>query len=772
MNAIRNSLTRFSLGLLNKLGLAMRAKLIVIFLLVKVVPLILTAAVAWQQFTLRSEDLRAIAVSDSAAALKRSSVENIELMFTDTALRIAEFLYKRDYDILYPATLKPSEKAYRLFINQVEKLLIKPGRLEPALDGLSRGRIGPPVPYCPSEANGFSRRGLGFVTIGSGLESFTRPARATETKLIKTVESNLNATFVQPAAATLALIVIVVLIVAWRASFPANSIKNLIAGISKFRRGERQFRFQITRRDEFGALAYSFKDMADSLVDSVKTPLCVIGLDCNIIYMNKCGLALCKKTPEEVVRTDYGLISIYPLKSRYCPITALEEGREPDIVYMEDNERYYKGRANYLLDRHGQKTGYIIESIEVTEMVAKQHQLEEAMNAANQANAYKGEFLARMSHEIRTPMNAIIGLTNIIKEALEQNSTKSVPNLAEIKDYVRQIEASSQHLLCLLNDILDISKIEAGKISLYLETMNLEELAATVVSIIKPRCAEKNVELTAVCEPFQPTAFLSDPLRLRQVLINLLGNAVKFTPSCGRVEFKISRQDRQNKRALLKFTVSDSGIGMSPETLATIFQPFEQGGGLITSRYGGTGLGLSISRHIVNLFDSDIEVESRLNEGSKFSFAIWLEELETSPAQPPGPAVKPIDLFRGRKALLVDDVELNRKVARAMLKSTGLAIDEASDGLSALKKFEQSPIGGYDVILMDVQMPAMDGYQTSLAIRALSRADARAVPIIAQTANAFKADIDKALESGMNAHIAKPLKLDKLLEMLAKFIAR
>ena len=222
--------------------------------------------------------------------------------------------------------------------------------------------------------------------------------------------------------------------------------------------------------------------------------------------------------------------------------------------------------------------------------------------------------------------------------------------------------------------------------------------------------------------------------------------------------------------ARVSFIVSDTGIGISEDALPKLFQRFEQGGRDISRQYGGTGLGLAISKRIVQLLGGDIAVKSKEGEGSEFSFEIWLPETEEQVQAAPVSA-DPKGRFKGKKVLLVDDVELNRKIARAMLKVTGIAVDEAVDGEEALRKFEQSPEHGYDMVLMDVQMPVMDGYQASSAIRALDRDDARKVPIIALTANAFKEDIDKALQAGMNAHIAKPIKPDKIVEIMSKHMA-
>ncbi|MDR3038452.1 MAG: response regulator [Candidatus Adiutrix sp.] len=625
--------------------------------------------------------------------------------------------------------------------------------------------------YAPSAANGYSRRGFGFVAIGSELEFFTSPAHETEERLVGTIGGKLKDALTQLLATTVVLVILVVVAAVWMALFLTNRITGLIRGISRFRSGERQFRFHSLVRDEFGTLANSFDEMADSIDASVKHSLCITDLDLKIIYINEYGLEMINKPLDELIGTSYLDSSIYPAESPYGPIAALQEGREAETYFIEAENRYLKGVANYLYDKDGVKTGYIIESLDVTEMVCRRLELEKAMNEAQRANQHKGEFLARMSHEIRTPMNAIIGLSGIVRKSLDGMAAgNGTAEMAEVKDNVRQIEASSQHLLGLLNDILDLSKIEAGKIELSEEVVDLSRLAATVTSIIKPRCDEKNIRFEAEVDSFAPLAFLTDPLRLRQVLINLLGNSVKFTPELGRLEFSIKRKDRRAGETLVEFVVRDTGIGISESALASIFQPFEQGGGQTAGRYGGTGLGLTISRHIVRLFGGDIAVKSQEGEGSEFSFSLWLRETEARLPDEVA-AADPTGRFTGRRMLLVDDVDLNRKIVRAMLKATGLEIEEAEDGLAALEAFRKAPENAYDLILMDVLMPNLDGYQATRAIRALERSDARSVPIVALTANAFREDIDRALAAGMNAHLAKPVKRENLVEVMFRFLA-
>ncbi len=445
---------------------------------------------------------------------------------------------------------------------------------------------------------------------------------------------------------------------------------------------------------------------------------------------------------------------------------------EEEITFADGHKEIVDAVRTPIFDARDQLVGLLGVARDVSrrvsvenELRATQLELESAVNAANKANESKSEFLARMSHEIRTPMNAIIGMANISRRKLES----APPPVDDIKAHVRQIEVSSQHLLGLLNDILDISKIEAGKIELAEEVFDLPKLVDNVASIIRPRCTEKNIVFDVAVEGMEVNFCRSDPLRLRQVLINLLGNAVKFTPECGRVEFRVTQTQSSETDVRVCFAVHDTGIGIPEKNLSLLFQPFEQGGGNITRHYGGTGLGLSISRSIVNLLGGDIAVNTKESVGSSFSFTISLPKAEAATSAVPSAC--PTDALKGKKALLVDDVDINRIIVIEQLSSTGMIIDEAEDGHVAVEMFKDSSDGYYDIIFMDVQMPHMNGYQAASAIRsAPGRADSLTVPIVAMTANAFKEDVDKALACGMNAHLAKPLEQDKLMELLAQLL--
>jgi signal transduction histidine kinase/HAMP domain-containing protein len=640
------------------------------------------------------------------------------------------------------------------------------------------------IPYYTGNY-GRTRRGFGFVALGAGLEDFQRPAM--ETKMVvdqviaqanssltraafeaqQAVSRNLLRTTLSLSLSAGLMILLVVLIAIWMASAFTRSIERLNQGISRFRGGERHFRFNAPIQDELGTLASAFDEMADSLSAADRGPITIVDMDLNIIYANRETLEMAHTTLENIIGKPYADFSIYPLAdSRYNPITALREDREAEILYLQDGDRYVRGRASYLTDKDNKSIGYIVTTTDVTEMVNQQKLLEQAVADANQANEHKGEFLARMSHEIRTPMNAIIGMTNIVKKQLGD-----VPGVTpEVIANVGQIEASSQHLLGLLNDILDISKIEAGKIELSHESVDLLKLVNTVVTIIKPRCDEKNINFVSAFEFPQDRSYISDPLRLRQVLINLLGNAVKFTPPYGMILFTVKRIDSAEGKSLISFSVRDTGIGIAEEARDALFRPFEQANRQISQKYGGTGLGLAISRSIVQLFGGDIAVKSRLDEGSEFSFDLWFTEAEAEVVQEVR-VENASQSLRGRRALLVDDVAINRIIALSLLEDTGMEIDEAEDGTDAVRQFVSTEPYTYDIIYMDIQMPNMDGYQATQAIRALDRPDSKTVPIVALTANAFKDDIDKAMSHGMNAHLSKPMEPDKVLEVTLRLLS-
>ncbi len=523
-------------------------------------------------------------------------------------------------------------------------------------------------------------------------------------------------------------------------------------------------------------------------------------------------------------------------------------------------------------------------------------EVEAARQAAVEANRAKSDFLSSMSHDIRTPMNAIMGLTTI--------ASANIDNKEAVKDSLRKITLSSRHLLGLINDILDMSKIESGKISLTMAEISLRELMENLLNIIQPQIKSHRHKFDVVLENISSENVYCDGVRLNQILLNLLSNAVKYTEEEGCIRVNISQESspKGDKWVRTNFRVADNGIGMSPEFLENIFDSFSRADSYNVHSIEGTGLGMSITKHIVDLMDGSISVESRLGEGSTFFVTLDFERVtqkEQSRVLPPlntlvvdddeplclsavetlkemgikadwtqsgEEAVKmvsqrstglqpynvvlldwqmpgmdgietarrireqvgediPILLitaydwseiedearkagvngflskplfestlrcglmhyigddgdtaeptredttdFTGRHILLAEDNDINWEIAQNILSISGFVIDRAEDGLECLQMFEKTEPGYYDIILMDIRMPRMDGYQSTKSIRALQRSDAQSIPILAMTADAFNEDIQHCMEIGMNGHIAKPLDFKALLRMIGNFI--
>ncbi|MDR0222391.1 MAG: transporter substrate-binding domain-containing protein [Oscillospiraceae bacterium] len=380
-------------------------------------------------------------------------------------------------------------------------------------------------------------------------------------------------------------------------------------------------------------------------------------------------------------------------------------------------------------------------------------------NEARIASKAKGEFLARMSHEIRTPLNAIIGMSEVAK--------KSVSDNAKALSSVNRIIFSSRHLLGIINDILDMSKIESGKLEITREPFSVMEAYNEVYGIISQRCLEKNIKFTCDINGRDDMTVVGDKLRVNQVLINLLGNAVKFTEQGGEVVLSIKIFGESDGEINARFEISDNGIGMTEEQRRRLFQPFEQADATIASRFGGTGLGLSISQNLIKMMGGEIKVESAPGKGTKFYFELMFPKgrAEESVREQNGNAD-----FSGSRILLAEDIEINRFIIKELLSETGMVIDEAENGEKAVEMFGKSANGYYNLILMDIQMPVMDGYEAVREIRKLKRGDAASVPIVAMTANAYNEDVRRAIEAGMNSHLAKPIDIDAVMKTLKKFL--
>ncbi len=392
----------------------------------------------------------------------------------------------------------------------------------------------------------------------------------------------------------------------------------------------------------------------------------------------------------------------------------------------------------------------------------KQKELEQALEAAKEASAAKGRFLANMSHEIRTPMNVIIGLSSIIKE--------EAANQEVVLENAERLEAFSKYLLSLLNDVLDMARVETGSTSLNKQEFSMEQYWKAVNTIGESQAKKAGVHYIFKQEAGMQKYYIGDAVRLQQILINLISNAIKFTPRDGSVTVYVKQLEQKNQRAKIQMQVIDTGIGISKEFLPKLFQVFSQEHDATTSSYGGSGLGLSIAKNFAKLMEGDITVDSTEGEGTTFTVTVWLEVPEVLCKKDLKEKVIETEKLNGKRILLAEDHPVNTIVAKRLLEKQKIEVVHAENGKKAFDLFAESKENSFDAILMDVRMPVMDGIAATKEIRALSRADAKKIPIIAMTANAFDEDKQQTYEAGMNAHLAKPIDPMKLYETLVEYI--
>ena len=428
---------------------------------------------------------------------------------------------------------------------------------------------------------------------------------------------------------------------------------------------------------------------------------------------------------------------------------------------------YFSIRLSPTFDDNGDLSGILILAHDITQMHNANVQAEEATRA-------KSNFLANMSHEIRTPMNAVIGMTGIGKTSSD----------IERKNYCfNKIEEASTHLLGIINDILDMSKIEANKFELTTGEFIFEKIVQRAINVVNFRMDEKHQTLSVVIDKNIPNTLICDDQRLVQIMTNLLGNAVKFTPEGGFISLKAKLIDESDGIYKIQFEVADTGIGISPEQKARLFTSFQQAESNTVRKFGGTGLGLSISKSIVEMMGGKIWVESELGKGSTFCFTVNVQTPLSQSAATDiinenfGKDRQSADIranipdYSGKCILLAEDIEINREIALAMLEDTKLEIDCAENGSEAVSMFCRAP-EKYKMILMDVQMPEMDGYKATQCIRSLTLPQAKTIPIIAMTANVFNEDVDRCLAAGMDGHIGKPLDYCRMMEVLDDYVGR
>jgi signal transduction histidine kinase len=384
--------------------------------------------------------------------------------------------------------------------------------------------------------------------------------------------------------------------------------------------------------------------------------------------------------------------------------------------------------------------------------------LEKAAEEARNANAAKSEFLAHMSHDIRTPINGIIGMTNM--------ALKNKQDQDKVQECLDKISDSSDHLLTLVNDVLDMSAIERGKVTIAHEPMNMVDFIDDCMSIIDGQLVGRKITFVKEYDNLPHPFVYGDELHMRQIFINILGNAVKFTPDGGTITFRAQEISGYGEQVTYQFEFEDTGIGIREEFQEKIFEAFSQESDNSRTHYHGTGLGMAITKKYLDLMGGDITVKSRLGEGSCFTVTVPLDIAHDYKMEQPEEA--PVDLT-GMRVLLVEDNELNMEIANDILTDEGIIVSEAENGQLGVEAFEASEPGGLDAILMDIMMPVMNGHEATRAIRASSHPDAKTIPIIAMTANAYQEDVEKALAAGMNAHIAKPIDIDLLLSVLGEY---
>ena len=450
-------------------------------------------------------------------------------------------------------------------------------------------------------------------------------------------------------------------------------------------------------------------------------------------------------------------------KSDYLRGLLNQEQREWDYAYL--HQKTGERRWFHIVAMGTEVAGrqkYILVLSDRTEGKRKNQALQEAVRAAESANRAKSTFLSNMSHDIRTPMNAIVGFSVL---AINNMDSKE-----RVRDYLEKILSASNHLLSLINDILDMSRIESGKIQLEQTEVNLKEVLADIKTILSGQVQEKQLKLYVEAVDLWNEDVYCDKTRLNQVLLNFLSNAVKFTPAGGNITLRLRQLPGKEKgRGSYEFRIIDNGIGMSPEFAQRIFEPFERERTSTVSRIQGTGLGMAIAKNIVDMMGGTIEVHSEPNKGTEFVVNLPMtlqaekphrQDNQDTPETPEKPD------FTGKRILLAEDNALNQEIALAILSQYGLTVDPVENGAEAVARLRTAPAGFYDLVIMDVQMPIMDGYTATKQIRQMHNP----IPILAMTANAFEEDRKQAMDAGMNGFLSKPIVIEELVKALTKVL--
>ena len=418
---------------------------------------------------------------------------------------------------------------------------------------------------------------------------------------------------------------------------------------------------------------------------------------------------------------------------------------------------------------HAIGLGLTVIDEEMRETLAKNEALAEALELAESASKAKTAFLSNMSHEIRTPMNAIIGLDTI---ALKD---PAIPE--HTRDELEKIGASAKHLLSLINDILDMSRIESGQIVLRQEEFSFSGMLDQINTMVTSQCADKGLDFECRVLSDMDDYYIGDDMKLKEVLINILSNAIKFTDAPGSVTLSVEKTASFGDQSTLRFRIKDTGIGMDAEYIPKIFEAFSQEDSSRKTKYGSTGLGMAITRSIVDMMNGTISVESEKGKGTEFTVVVTLKTSERKDddiemSMSAAAETETACTLAGRRVLLAEDMEINAEILTDILEMEEIEADHAWNGREAVDMFAASEPGTYSAVLMDIRMPEMDGLEAATAIRALDRADAKKIPVIALTANAFDEDVQRSLQAGMNAHLTKPVEPDVLYRTLEELISK
>jgi PAS domain S-box-containing protein len=520
----------------------------------------------------------------------------------------------------------------------------------------------------------------------------------------------------------------------------------------------------ITEQKRAGREACRQQAMLSALVDSI--PDTIVYKDSEGTYLG-CNEALARlvgRPAAEVIgrsASDFfapQLACSMDMRDREVLETLQKRSSEDWVTYPDGTRALMEIVRSPMRDTAGNVLGLLAVGRNITRRKQEEDEVRRAKELAEEATRAKTDFLANMSHEIRTPMNAIIGMSHL---ALKTELTPKQ------REYIGKVQASGQHLLKIINDILDFSKVEAGKLEIEQTDFEMSRLLANVSDLIAGKAEAKGLRLAFDVAPDVPQRLVGDPLRIGQILINYANNAVKYTER-GDVVLKVRMRHRDEQSAVLRFSVTDTGIGLSEEQCDRLFQSFHQADSSTTRRYGGTGLGLAISKKLALLMGGNVGVRSRQGQGSTFWFTVRLRVNEVQPAaQEPESAVQARDIaaIRGARILLVEDNEINQHVATELLQDAGLAVDVAENGLVGLAMAQQSE---YDLVLMDMQMPVMDGVTATREMRKLPQLSR--LRIVAMTANALPRDRELCLAAGMDDFVAKPIAPDELMRVLLRWI--